>query len=109
MTAVDWRRFAMKRSSLMTVTIGLLLFLFFAASDSVRAQQPGPQRNPLIINTDLVVTWSQVLDRKDGKVVKGLEIDDFALREDGKEQQISLVKEGQPVSVVILAEGMRCV
>jgi len=98
----------MKSSSPMTLTIGLLLFLLFAASDSIRAQQSDSPRNPLTINTDLVVTWAQVLDRKDGKVVKGLEIDDFTLREDGKPQQISLVKEGQPVSVVILVEGMTC-
>jgi VWFA-related protein len=93
----------------MTLTIGLLLFLLFAASDSVQAQQSDSPGNPLTINTDLVVTWAQVLDRKDGKIVKGLEIGDFALREDGKPQQISLVKEGQPVSVIILVDGMRCV
>jgi VWFA-related protein len=41
--------------------------------------------------------------------VKGLELDDFLLREEGKPQQISLVKEGQPVSVVILVDGMVCI
>jgi VWFA-related protein len=41
--------------------------------------------------------------------VKGLEINDFSLREEGRPQQISLVKEGQPVSVVILVDGMACV
>jgi hypothetical protein len=96
----------MKSSSLMTFTIGLLLSLLFAASDSVRAQQSDSQRNPLTINTDHVVTWAQVLDRKDGKVVKGLGIDDFVLREDGKPEQISLLKEGQPNSVVILAQEL---
>jgi VWFA-related protein len=98
----------MKSSALMTFTIGLLLFLLFAASDSVRAQQPDSLKNPLTINTDLVVTWAQVLDRKDGTVVKGLEIDDFVLREDGKPQQISLIKEDQPLSVVILVKGGYC-
>src|SRR5262249_62426072 len=106
MTTIDWRSFAMKSSSLMTLTIGLLLFLLLAASDSIRAQQSDPLRNPLTINTDLVVTWAQVSDRKDGKVVKGLEIDDFILREDGKPQQISLLKEDQPLSVVILAKEL---
>ena len=66
----------MKSSSLKILTTGLLLFLLFAASESVRAQQSDSPRNPLTINTDLVVTWAQVLDRKDGKPVKGLEIDD---------------------------------
>jgi hypothetical protein len=108
MTTLDWRSFAMKSSSPMTPTIGLLLFLLFAASDSVRAQQSDSPRNPLTINTDLVVTWAQVLDRKDGKVVNGLEIDDFVLREDGKPQQISMIKEGQPLSVVMLVEGLAC-
>ncbi len=34
-----------------------------------------------------------------------MEIDDFVLREDGKRQQISLIKEDQPLSVVILVDG----
>ena len=92
----------------MTLTIGLLLFLLFAASDSIRAQQSDSPGNPLTINTDLVVTWAQVLDRKDGKVVNGLEIDDFTSREDGKPQQISRVKESEPLSVVIIGSSLAC-
>ena len=99
----------MKSSSPMTFRIGLLLLLLLAASDSIRAQQSDSPKNPYTINTDLVVTWAQITSRKDGKAVKGLGIDDFALREDGKPQQISLVKEGQPVSVVILVDGETCI
>jgi len=95
----------MKIALLTTVTIALLSL--FAACEPTYAQQSDRQKSSVIINTDLVVTWAQVSDRKDGKVVKGLEIGDFALREEGKPQQISLVKEGQPVSVVILVDGMK--
>jgi hypothetical protein len=38
-----------------------------------------------------------------------LGIEDFVLREDGTPQQISLVKEDQPLSVVILVDGMACI
>src|SRR5262245_21754895 len=106
MTAVDWESFVMKRSSLMTLTIGLLLFPLFAASDSVRAQQSDRQKPSVTINTDLVVTWAQITSRGDGTPVKGLEIENFLLREDGKPQQISLIKEDQPLSVVILVQGL---
>ena len=97
----------MKTASLTTITIAL--FSLLVTGEPAYAQQSDRQKPSVTINTDLVVTWAHVLDRKDGKVVKGLEIGDFALREEGKPQQISLVKEGQPVSVVILVDGMRCV
>jgi VWFA-related protein len=97
----------MKIASLTKATIAL--FSLIAAAEPVCAQQSDRQKTSVTINTDLVVTWAQVLDRKGGKVVKGLEIGDFALREEGKPQQISLVKGEQPVSAVILVDGMRCV
>jgi VWFA-related protein len=97
----------MKIATLMTITISV--FSLFAAGELIYGQQSDRQKSSVTINTDLVVTWAQVLDRRDGKVVKGLEIDDFALREDGKPQQISLLKEDQPHSVVFLVEGMTCV
>jgi len=73
----------MKIASLTTITIAL--FSLSAPGEPVYAQQS----DRLTINTDLVVTWAQVWDRKDGKVVKGLEVEDFTLREDGKPQQMS--------------------
>ncbi|MBO0860689.1 MAG: VWA domain-containing protein [Chloracidobacterium sp.] len=90
----------MKITSLLTITTAL--FLLFVAGGENYAQQANIQKPSVTINTDLVVTWAQVLDRKDGKGVTGLGVDDFVLREDGKTQQISLLKEGQPNSVVIL-------
>jgi VWFA-related protein len=91
------------------ITITLFWTFLFAASAPIQAQQPDRQKNSFTINTDLVVTWAQISSRKDGAPVKGLETGDFALREDGDRQQISLVKEDQPLSVVILVDGMACV
>jgi VWFA-related protein len=90
----------------MAIMIGV--FFLMVALEPIYAQQSDRQKTSVTINTDLVVTWAQVMDRKDGKFVRGLEIGDFALREEGKPQQITLAKEGQPVSVVILVEGEHC-
>jgi VWFA-related protein len=96
----------MNIASLTTITIAL--FSLFAAGEPIQAQQPEHPRNPFTINTDLVITWAQIFDAKDATVVKGLGITDFLLSEDGKQQQISLVKEGQPLSVVFLVQGGYC-
>jgi VWFA-related protein len=86
----------------------LLLWAFLLlADDSIRAQQP--EQKPITINTDLVTTWAQVTNRMDGSPVKGLGREDFRLHEEGKGQQVSLVKERQPLSVVILVDGSTCV
>jgi VWFA-related protein len=77
------------------------------ADVSICAQQL--EQKAVTINTDLVTTWAQVTNRVDGAPLKGLGLDDFQLREDGKRQQVGLVKEGQPLSVVILVDGMTCV
>lgn len=74
---------------------------------SVYAQQA--EQKPITVNTDLVITWAQVTNRTDRAPVKSLGIDDFQLHEEGKEEEVSLVKEGQPLSVVILVDGMTCV
>jgi len=102
-------RTVMRNSSLMTFINCALWVLLLGAVEPIQAQQSDRPRRSVTVHTDLVVTWAQILDRKDGKVVKGLEIDDFLLREEGNPQQISLVKEGQPVSVVILVNGMACI
>lgn len=99
----------MKISSLTLITTVMLLTLLFGAVGSIQAQQTDRPRNSVTINTDLVVTWAQITNRNDGSPVKGLGIDDFLLREEGKQQQISLIKEGQPLSVVILVEGYSCI
>jgi VWFA-related protein len=92
----------LKISSPTTIAVSLLLTLLFASGSSIRAQQSESPSNSVKINTDLVVTWAQIFNEKDGSVVKGLKIDDFLLREEGKPQQISLMKESQPYSVAIL-------
>lgn len=98
----------MDNVSLKRITVALLLALLFAAGGLIQAQQPDRPRSPFTINTDLVVTWAQIFGSKNGKVVKGLEIGDFVLREDGVLQQLSLVKEGQPLSIAILVQGGYC-
>ncbi|MGH9839281.1 MAG: VWA domain-containing protein [Blastocatellia bacterium] len=99
----------MRNFSLMTLAIGLSLVILFLADKPTHAQQSDRLRNPLTINTDLVVTWAQITDRNDGAAVKGLGIDDFLLLEEGKPQRIGFVKEGQPLSVVILVDAMACI
>jgi len=99
----------MSNSSRVVCVVSLLSTLLFLVDEPIYAQQSDRPRSPLTINTDLVVTWAQVTNRNDGTAVKGLGINDFLLREEGKPQQISLVKEGQPLSVVILVDGMACI
>ncbi len=71
------------------------------------AQAQQSKQDVLTINTDLVVTWGQI-NRTDGSPLKGLGVDDLQLWEENKPQQIALVKEGQPLSVVLLVDGMGC-
>ena|GEM_PF-2859980 len=109
----------MKSSGLKIKLLGLLWSFVFIACASVQAQQPARpavfpadrpdrQRNSVTINTDLVVTWAHIFNKKDGSVVKELEADDLLLKEDGKAQRISLLKEDQPLSVVILVKTGPC-
>ncbi len=85
----------------------LLCSVLFFVNDRVQAQH---ENNDFItINTDLVTTWTQIANRQSGLPVKRLKVEDFNLTEEGKYQQLSWVKEGQPLSVVILVDGMKCV
>ncbi len=85
-----------------------LLFLAFLVVAISQTQAQLSSQDTVTINTNLVVTWAQITNRIDGSPVKGLNINDFLLREEGKLQQIDMVKEGQPLSVVILVDGMTC-
>jgi VWFA-related protein len=102
----------MNSASLRRIAIALLLTLLFAAGTPIQAQPSDRPRSSVAtdyrvrVNTDLIVTWAQVRSRKDGAPVPGLGIDDFALREDGQPQRISLVKEGEPLSAVVLIQGL---
>ena len=97
----------MKNSSLKKFVSILLWAYLFAAAVVIQAQQAN--QGAVTINTDLVVTWAQAVNRTDQSSLKGLGTGDFILREEGKLQKISFVKEGQPLSVVILVDGMTCV
>jgi VWFA-related protein len=95
----------MKNSPLQTAIIGIILLLSSAAGNSVQAQQMADEpNNAVTINTDLVITWAQVFDHKTGRIVRGLESRDFRLREDGKLQQVRLITQRQPLSVVMLVK-----
>ncbi|MGH9846844.1 MAG: VWA domain-containing protein [Blastocatellia bacterium] len=99
----------MTNSGLKAFAIVLSLSFLFVAGGPIQGQQPDNTKSALTINTDLVVTWAQITTRQDKSPVKGLGAEDFLLREEGKQQQISLVKEGQPLSVVILVDGWHCI
>ena len=92
----------------MIITTLLSLSLLFVVALPIRAQQPARPIDYITIDTDLVVTWAQITSRTDGRAVGGLSVDDFVLHEEGKQQQISLVKQDQPLSVVFLVDGMMC-
>ncbi len=92
---------------LSTFTIGLIFLLGFSVGFKCHAQNL--ENGTITVNTDLVTIWTQVTNRGDASPIRGLKINDFRLREHGNPQQISLVLESQPLSVVILVDGMSCV
>lgn len=93
----------MKNSSAVLFTFPLLGIYLLGGVITIPAQQTG--QSTVTINTDLVVTWARVTNPKTGSAIKSLGASDFQLREENKLQQISLVKEGRPLSVVLLVEG----
>jgi VWFA-related protein len=97
----------LKISSPTTIAVSLLLTLLFASANWIQGHQPDSPNHPITINTDLVITWAHIFNKKDGSVVKGLEADDLLLREDSNPQQIRLIKE-QPLSIVILVKAGYC-
>jgi VWFA-related protein len=94
----------MKNSWLSKITKALFWTLLIAVSEPAEAQQPTQSGHPITVNTDLVVTWAQITN-PGGAPVKGLGIDDLTLREDGKQQQITLLRDSQPLSVVLLVQA----
>lgn len=91
-------------------TSGVLLLLLFVlsliATTNILAQQVN--QDSVVINTNLFITWAQVVNSQDGSPITRLAFNDFLLREEGKSQQIAVLKEGQPLSVMILVDGMTC-
>src|SRR5262249_16693084 len=100
----------MKYFSLVTLTATSAVWILLLVSSNP-AQVPRTEKPADIVTvvTDVVVTWAQITRRDDQSPVRGLRIEDLLLREEGKQQPISLVKHDQPLSVVILVDGMRCV
>jgi VWFA-related protein len=80
----------------------------FITSTTTNAQQLDNSKNTISINTDLVVTWAQIINLNDGSPIRGLRKVDLNLRDQSKPQQIDIVKEGQPLSVVILMPTSTC-
>lgn len=80
----------------------MLNAILIISNNAVQAQTQETVR----VNTDLVTTWVNVNDPKNGLPVKGLTISNFNLQENDKSQEISLVKEGQPLSIMILLHGL---
>jgi VWFA-related protein len=98
---------AMERIMSRNVTRHFLLIIVSIIDCSIFAQQK--EQSNLLINTDLVTTWAEVSLRPDRIPVKGLNIEDFYLQEDGQKHNIALLKEDPPLSVIILVDGMTCV
>jgi VWFA-related protein len=66
---------------------------------------PKPDDQTVKLRTDLVVMDAQVVRKKTGDVVSGLTARDFALSEDGVDQQISYFsQDALPLSVLILLD-----
>jgi len=89
-----------------TSAVWILLLVSSNPAQVPRTEKPG---DIVTVDTDLVVTWAQITRRDDRSPVRGLRPEDLLLREEGKQQPISLVNQDQPLSVVILVDGMRCV
>ena len=106
---VLWMIVMKKLNSIADRALMLLVACLFASTAIAQNKKPDRLDGSVIVNTDLVVTWAQITARNDGRAINGLVVDDFVLHEEGKRQKISLLKEGQPLSVVILVDGMACV
>ena len=87
------------------ITVALLLNLLFASIDSLQAQQSDRPKNPLIINTDLVVIDVQVIDQKNQPVSDLFGKDDFTVFEDNIKQEIAQISRDEaPVSFGIVID-----
>jgi VWFA-related protein len=77
--------------------------LQFTASSKAQEQQSAPDDQVIRVNVELVQVDAQVLQKKTGRPVGSLSKEDFQLYEDGVQQQIAELSQGQlPLSVVLL-------
>jgi VWFA-related protein len=84
---------------------GLLFagFLQFALPGQAHGQQSAPDDQVIRVNVELVQVNVQVMQKKTGRAVGSLSKEDFQLYEDGVQQQIAELSQGQlPLSVVLL-------
>ena len=90
----------------MRVLVRVLLFaglLQFALPGQAPGQQSAPDDQVIRVNVELVQVDVQVMQKKTGRAVGSLSKEDFQLYEDGVQQEIAELSQGQlPLSVVLL-------
>ena len=88
------------------VLVRVLLFaglLQLVLSSEAQEPQNAPDDEVIRVNVELVQVDVQVLQKKTGRPVGSLNKDDFQLYEDGVQQPIAELSQGQlPLSVVLL-------
>lgn len=83
-----------------TFAFPLLLLISLFLNPQVKAQQ-----ETIRLSTDLAVIDAQVLNRKTGEIINGLNISDFELYEDGVRQQITHFSQDKlSLSVILLID-----
>jgi VWFA-related protein len=79
------------------------VFLQFTLAGRAQEQQGIPDDQVIRVNVELVQVDVQVLEKKTGRAVGSLSKEDFQLYEDGVQQKIAELSQGQlPLSVVLL-------
>ena len=90
----------------MRVLVRVLLFaglLQFALPGQAPGQQSAPDDQVIRVNVELVQVDVQVMQKKTGRAVGSLSKEDFQLYEDGVQQEVAELSQGQlPLSVVLL-------
>lgn len=91
------------------VILFLFLFLFLSLALSVPAQtqkqKADEDETTIRISTEIVLLDAQVLRKKNGLVVSGLNKEDFEVYEDGVKQEISFFgKDKLPLSIMLLID-----
>ena len=93
-------------STAIRVLVRVLLFaglLQFALPGQARGQQSAPDDQVIRVNVELVQVDVQVMQKKTGRAVGSLSKEDFQLYEDGVQQEVAELSQGQlPLSVVLL-------
>lgn len=91
----------------MTGWVRYLFPLLLLAASLSSAQDLSPKQSDAVIklSTDLVVVDAQVLSKKTGHLVVGLQPDDFLLYEDGVKQEITHFSQDEaPLSIILMLD-----